>query len=161
VVGGPEGVTHSLEILFKQEAYVLTAGGMAVNRIDLVQHHASALAPAHAMAVLEVFLDQHFPHRCQPIMLVGHNISFDRDFLKRMLEEQGRTFEPRFSHRLVDTHSIAVALRDAGRLPLENLGSSALFAHFGIEIAPEKRHTALGDALATFELYRKLVCLMR
>ncbi|HWQ09406.1 MAG TPA: hypothetical protein VN436_09875, partial [Holophaga sp.] len=57
----------------------------------------------------------------------------------------------------IDTHSLAAALRDAGRLPLENLGSSALFEHFGIVVPEEKRHTALGDALGTFELYWKLV----
>ena len=62
---------------------------------------------------------------------------------------------------MVDTHSLAAALRDAGKLPLDNLGSSALFAHFGIQVPEDKRHTALGDALATFELYWQLVELMR
>ena len=52
-------------------------------------------------------------------------------------------------------------LRDAGKLPLAKLSSDALFAHFGIEVAPEARHTALGDALATFELYGKLTELFR
>jgi DNA polymerase-3 subunit epsilon len=131
-----------------------------VNRIDLVRHHAAALEPPVALAVLEVFLDQHFPHRCQPIVLAGHNVAFDQAFLERFLAGQGRTPE-RFSHRLVDTHSLAAALRDAGRLDLADLNSSALFAHFGIEVPEEKRHTALGDALATFELYWKLVGLMR
>jgi DNA polymerase III epsilon subunit-like protein len=56
---------------------------------------------------------------------------------------------------------MAAALRDAGQLPLDNLSSSALFAHFGIELPEEKRHTALGDSMATFELYWKLVELMK
>ena len=67
----------------------------------------------------------------------------------------------RFGHRLVDTHSLAAGLRDAGRLPVADLSSTALFAHFGIEVPEEKRHTALGDALATFDLYWKLVELAR
>ena len=161
VVGhGPERV-HSLEILVKHEPYVVSAGGMQVNRIDLVQHSAAALDPAMAAIVLKVFLDQHFPHHCQPIVLAGHNVGFDQAFLKVFLESQGQTLEPRFSHRIVDTHSIAAALRDAGKLPLDNLGSSALFAHFGIIVPEDKRHTALGDALATFELYWKLTELMK
>ena len=45
VVGGPEGVRHSLEILLRHETYDVTGGGMAVNRIDLAKHHAAALAP--------------------------------------------------------------------------------------------------------------------
>ena len=67
-------------------------------------------------------------------------------------------FESRFGHRSVDTHAVAAALRDAGRLPSGlQLSSTALFAHFGIEVPEEKRHTALGDALATHALYWKLV----
>ena len=94
-------------------------------------------------------------------MLAGHNVGFDRAFLGAFLEAQGHALEPRFSHRLVDTHGIAAALRDAGKLPMENLGSDQLFAHFGIQVPEDRRHTALGDALATFELYWKLVGLMR
>ena len=161
VVGDGPRVANSLEILVKHEPYVVSAGGMKVNRIDLVQHSAAALEPAMALTVLNVFLDQHFPHRCQPIILAGHNVGFDQAFLKVFLEGQGLDLETRFSHRIVDTHSIATALRDAGKLPLENLSSTALFAHFGINIPEAKRHTALGDSLATFELYWKLTGLMQ
>ncbi|MBP1628771.1 MAG: polymerase epsilon subunit-like 3'-5' exonuclease [Holophagaceae bacterium] len=161
VVGGPQGVQHSLEILIKHDPYVVTEGGMAVNRIDLEKHTALALEPAQALVVLDIFLAQHFPHPCRPITLVGHNVNFDRDFLGVFLDSQGRLLEPRFSHRVIDTHSIAAGLRDAGRLDMPHLGSSALFERFGIVVPDEKRHTALGDALATFELYWKLVEHMR
>ena len=161
VVGDGPVVVNSLEVLIRHEPFVVSAGGMAVNRIDLVQHAAAALEPAMALEVINVFLDQHFPHRCKPITLAGHNVPFDQAFLGAFLAGLGQTLEPRFSHRVVDTHSLAAALRDAGKLPMENLGSSALFAHFGIQVPEEKRHTALGDALATFELYWKLVELMR
>jgi len=162
LVVGDEGVVrHSLEILIKHEPYVVSAGGMAVNRIDLVQHDKVALGPAEALAVLDVFTQQYFPCVKEPILLVGHNVSFDRDFLGAFLAGLGRPLEPRFSHRLIDTHSIASALRDAGKLDGESLSSSALFRRFGIEIPEEKRHTALGDALGTFELYWKLVGLMK
>jgi DNA polymerase III epsilon subunit-like protein len=158
LVVGDEGVVrHSLEILVKHETYVVSGGGLKVNRIDLVKHDAVALEPTEAVAVLDVFLQQYFPCVKEPITLVGHNVAFDRDFLGVFLAEQNRSLEPRFSHRLVDTHSIAAALRDAGRLGVENLSSSALFAYYGIEIPEEKRHTALGDALGTFRLYWKLV----
>ena len=160
VVGDGPAVRNSLEILVRHEPYVVSAGGLAVNRINLVEHSRAALDPPVALAVLEVFLDQHFPHRCQPVTLAGHNVGFDRAFLGAFLAGQGRALEPRFSHRTVDTHAIAAALRDAGRLPVDNLSSTALFAHFGIQVPDEKRHTALGDALATFELYWKLVGLM-
>ena len=161
VVGDGPRLTHSLEILVRHEPYVVSAEGMKVNRIDLVRHSETALDPPVALAVLEVFLEQHFPHRCQPITLAGHNVGFDQAFLGAFLAGQGRSLEPRFSHRVVDTHSLAAGLRDAGRLPLANLSSTALFAHFGILVPEAQRHTALGDALATFELYWKLVECMR
>ena len=160
VVGEGPQVSHSLEILIRHEPYVVSGGGLKVNRIDLVAHSAAALDPPVALTVLDVFLDQHFPHMCKPVILAGHNVGFDQAFLQAFLAGQGRAMEPRFSHRVVDTHSIAAALRDAGRLPLANLSSTALFAHFGIEVPEAQRHTALGDALATFELYWKLVGLM-
>jgi len=161
VVGDEGVVRHNLEILIKHDAYVVSGGGLRVNRIDLVEHDAIALEPVEAMAVLDVFLQQYFPCAKEPITLVGHNVAFDRDFLGVFFAELGRPLEPRISHRLVDTHSIASALKDAGKLNIENLSSSALFAHFGIEIPEDKRHTALGDALGTFELYWKLVGLMK
>jgi len=161
VVGEGPRVANSLEILIRHEPFVVSAGGMKVNRIDLVQHAAAALDPDMALGVMNVFLDQHFPHLCKPIILAGHNVGFDQAFLGTFLENLGHHLEPRFSHRVVDTHSLAAALRDAGKLPLDNLGSSALFAHFGIQVPEDKRHTALGDALATFELYWQLVELMR
>lgn len=161
VVGEGPKIVNSLEVLIRHEPYVVSAGGMKVNRIDLVQHDAAALDPEMALGVMNVFLEQHFPHRCKPITLAGHNVAFDVAFLGAFLQSLGHSLEPRFSHRSLDTHSLAVALRDAGKLPLENLGSSALFAHFGLEVPEDRRHTALGDALATFELYWKLVELMR
>ncbi len=162
LVLGDEGVVrHSLELFLKHDTYVVDDGGMKVNRIDLAKHHEESMEGGTLMAVLDVFLDQFFPCKREPIFLVGHNVAFDREFLQAFWKTQGRAFEPRFSHRLIDTHSLAAGLRDAGRLPVESLSSTALFAHFGILVPEEQRHTALGDALATFELYWKLVELAR
>ena len=159
VAGEGRAVKDSLEILVRHEDYVVTAGGLKVNRIDLVRHHEAALPPLEALAALDAFLDRNFEPQV-PIVLVGHNVTFDRAFLGAFLEAQGRPLEPRFSHRIVDTHGLAAFLRDAGRLSLPRLNSTALFAHFGIHVPDEKRHTALGDALATFELYQRLTDLL-
>jgi len=161
VLGDGGEVRHSLELLLKHDTYVVDGAAMRVNRIDLAKHHAEAMDGGTLMAVLDVFLDQYFPCKKEPIFLVGHNVAFDREFLQAFWKSQGRDFESRFSHRLIDTHSLAAGLRDAGRLSVESLGSTALFAHFGIHVPEEQRHTALGDALATFELYWKLVELAR
>lgn len=161
VTGDAAGVTEGLEIAIRHEPYVVSGGGMKVNRIDLAAHHETALPAPQALEALDAFLSRHFDPQA-PIILVGHNIGFDIAFLRAFLEAQGRSLEPRFSHRSVDTHAVAAALRDAGRLPAElKLSSTALFAHFGIEVPDAQRHTALGDALATHALYWKLVELAR
>lgn len=160
VVGDAGGIHEQAEILIRHEPYVVTGGGMKVNRIDLAQHHATAFSPQEAVEALETFLDRHFEPKAS-ITLVGHNISFDRAFLGTFLVSQGRDLEPRFHHRCIDTHSVAAALKDAGRLPLEKLSSDALFAHFDVKPSEELRHTALGDAVATFYLYWKLVGIIK
>lgn len=160
VVGDAAGVKDSLEIAVKHEPYVVSGGGMKVNRIDLVAHHEHGVSPAGALDLLDGFLDKHFPKQVR-VVLVGHNITFDHAFLNVFLGGLGRDPEARIDHRSVDTHAIAAALRDAGRLDLPKLSSDALFRHFGVEPPEDKRHTALGDALATFELYWKLVGLMQ
>ena len=160
VVGDATGVKDSLEIAVKHEPYVVSGGGMKVNRIDLVAHHEHAVSPAGALDLLEGFLDRHFPKDVRAV-LVGHNITFDHAFLNVFLYGLGRDPEARIDHRSVDTHAIAAALRDAGKLELTKLSSDVLFRHFGVEPPEAKRHTALGDALATFELYWKLVGLAK
>jgi len=161
VVGDAGGVAEGLEIAVRHEPYVVSGGGMKVNRIDLVAHHEAAFDPPQALEALDAFLTRHFGPDAS-VTLVGHNIGFDIAFLRAFLETQGRSLEPRFSHRSVDTHAVAAALRDAGRIPSDvKLSSTALFAHFGIDVPEAKRHTALGDALATHALYWKLVELAR
>ncbi len=153
-------ILEATELAVKHEPYVVTGGGMKVNRIDLATHHATASEPAQVVVELETFCTRHFGQGS--ITLVGHNIAFDRAFLGAFLASQGIALEPRFHHRTVDTHALAFGLQQAGRLPASvRLSSDGLFAHFGIQVPPEKRHTALGDALATAELYDKLLGLMR
>ncbi|HET8715264.1 MAG TPA: 3'-5' exonuclease [Holophagaceae bacterium] len=149
-------ILAELEILVKHEPYRVSAGGMKVNRIDLVKHHAAALAPGEALKAFDAFCAEHFGSA--PITLLGHNIAFDQAFLGAFFRSQGRELEPRFNHRTVDTHALAAGLQDAGKLPKGlRLSSGALFDFFGIAPAPELRHTALGDAIATHHLYWKLV----
>ena len=88
---------------------------------------------------------------------MGHNISFDFEFMKRLLALQGINIESRFHHRTVDTHSIAKALREKGKLPQMRLSSDELFRYFSIHVPEDQRHTALGDAMATHTLYLRLV----
>lgn len=84
--------------------------------------------------------------------LAGHNVSFDRDFLKVLIEENSNhSFEAFVSHRLLDTMSILNFLVVNNKLPVDVLSSDGAFRHFGIVV--ENRHTAMGDVEATIVLF--------
>ncbi|WP_257311165.1 3'-5' exonuclease [Geothrix fuzhouensis] len=143
------------EIAFRHPTYVVEADAMAVNRIDLVQHHAKALEPTTAVARIEAFLDANVPQG-EKVMLGGHNVGFDIAFLMPYLRQHGPHLVGRFSHRLVDTMTLATALRVGGLLPEGKGGLTDLLQHYGIDLADDQRHTALGDALATARLFHRM-----
>jgi DNA polymerase III epsilon subunit-like protein len=98
---------------------------------------------------------------------VGHNVGFDRSFLRRLyamgcprekpITDQLALFEGIWSYRILDTCSTARFLKEAGVLPgLKRAGLDALIKYFHIKME-HARHSALGDALATAEVYCKLV----
>ena len=74
-------------------------------------------------------------------VLVAHNAPFDLGFLKR----QEAAIGARFEHPVLDTVLLSAVL--FGTNEAHNL--DALCQRLGIEIAAERRHTALGDAEAT------------
>ncbi|HPF29743.1 MAG TPA: 3'-5' exonuclease [Lachnospiraceae bacterium] len=79
-------------------------------------------------------------------ILLGHSVLFDYSFLKRVAVNQRMQFEK----KAVDTlHLSRIYLAD---LPSRNLHQLCL--HFQIE---HKEHRALEDAIATHELYQKLL----
>ncbi|MDZ7713129.1 MAG: exonuclease domain-containing protein [Rhodovibrio sp.] len=77
----------------------------------------------------------------QDAVLVAHNAPFDLGFLKR----QEAAIGARFDHPVLDTVLLSAIL--FGTNEAHNL--DALCQRLGIEIAPERRHTAMGDAEAT------------
>lgn len=154
----PTAEPSTLDILVRHDTYVVDPEALSINGIDLVSHHAQALEPAEVVTRLEAFLDARFPG--ERVTLAGHNVAFDRAFLMAYLEVHSPSLMRRFSHRMLDTHTLAMALREAGRLRLETLSSDALFAHFDIQVPEGQRHTALGDVLGTVKVYQRLLGLI-
>jgi DNA polymerase-3 subunit epsilon len=81
-------------------------------------------------------------------VVIGHNIGFDAAILAGEAERLGLVWKPA---ALIDTLLLAAALDPARK----DLTLDGLAAVYGITI--EGRHTALGDALVTAELYVRLV----
>lgn len=87
-----------------------------------------------------------------PGVMIAHNAAFDMKFLS--LKE--KAINMRFDRPVLDT--LLLAAHALGRD--ESLSLDGLSERFGVELAPEDRHTALGDALATGNVFLKLLPLL-
>jgi DNA polymerase III epsilon subunit-like protein len=89
---------------------------------------------------------------------LGHNLGFDLGFIQKWLGFAN--FSYYFNYHKRDTAAIALYLNDradlrAERYPFPKVNLSYLCSQLNvINLAP---HTALGDCLATAEVYRKLL----
>lgn len=144
----------SKEILINDGILNVTPEAMKVNGIDLSTHVKNAVSPEIAIKEINEFLVMHF-EQSEKITLGGHNINFDVNFLRYFLVANNFPFHKRFSHRYVDTATILYYLYLGGKLKQRAISSNEAFDFFGIAV--EKRHTALGDAIATARLFSLLV----
>lgn len=114
-----------------------------------------AVSPTTACEMIEEYIRREFAGA--EITPIGHNIGFDVAFLRKLAFAGGRDELQGVSRRALDTHTMLYLLYLQGRIPRIALSSDGAFEHFAIQVAPEARHTALGDALATRELVTKLL----
>jgi len=85
-------------------------------------------------------------------IMVGHNVAFDSGFLEQAFSRTG-ILNTMHYHKL-DTVSVAWAKLHKDP-DLEHFSLRELCLRFGIE--NKEAHTALSDARATYELYKKLM----
>lgn len=149
-----EGVIATKEIFIKHKSYSITREAQHINKFNQAKHNELAVTPKTAVDEIKSFAIT-CSKKEKDIQLAGHNIQFDVAFLKRLFGDQHRSFSKVFSHRMIDTYSILRFLDDAGKIRIQQLSSSSAFHYYGIKA--KKRHSALGDALATVELYEKLL----
>ena len=92
--------------------------------------------------------------KLKDFIMVGHNVAFDAGFLEHAFTET--EVENTMHYHKLDTISIAWA--KLHREPdFDHFSLRELCVRFGIKNA--RSHTALSDARATFELYKKLMSL--
>jgi DNA polymerase III epsilon subunit-like protein len=151
-------IVDCLEILINDGRLNANEKALAINKIDIDLHKRVAKPSSEAFYQLKVFLQKHF-NRAEKITLAGHNVSFDVSFLKEFLNENNENYSDYFSHRLIDTSSILYYLYLAGKIDQRAISSDEAFKAFKINVL--ERHTALKDALATAELFTKLLFLTK
>lgn len=152
------GIVDKKEFFVKNENYIVTKHAQKMNGFDITSHELRAIPQKELINLLLDFCKSYFPENTA-IPLIGHNIQFDVNFLKKLFEDNGRSFNQYFSHRFIDTYSVFKTFVLAGIIE-RNLNSSAdAFSYFGIKV--DGRHSALGDCIATVELYEQLLKTIR
>jgi DNA polymerase III epsilon subunit-like protein len=153
---------HVLEDPICVSKSLVRAKGIDVKTcVDFDKLKKYGLPPQEVCSDIRKFLStvQLSPQSPKPT-LVGHNPSFDLGFLKRLFKISDPPGSFPFSHRTIDTHSIAKFLQMKGYVFPEKITSDSLFEHFRIKIPEGERHTALGDAIATAKLLTELLKLL-
>jgi len=140
--------TRMDEFIVREDILKCDPRSMAIHGITPETIETQGLSPANAVDRFESF----FTEMDGPVLLVGHNVSFDLSFIKRLYRIAGRTESRKISHRSLDTHTMLWTGIALGIFPSTTNTSDGAFNHFQIEPPADKRHTALGDAIATQKL---------
>ena len=113
-------------------------------------HHISDDMVAGAPDIIEA--GKRFHAFCRGAVLVAHNAPFDLAFLRLKEDVIGRRF---------DNPVLCTVLMSAGLFDHSDQHTlDALCDRFGVRIPPEARHTAMGDAVATAEVFVRMLGLL-
>lgn len=154
-------VWEDCNIIDTKEFFILwpvlkvTAGALRVNKIKLLEFIEKAKSPEVVKKELLTFIFDNFGTN-YPITLGGHNTYFDAIRLKHLISN--KKYNKMFSYRMRDTSKVLSYLQDIGLYPSnESISLQNACKHFDIFIRETGEHGALEDALATANLYTKLV----
>ena len=135
--------------LLKQEAYEQLVDPQRPVPADSVRIHGIRAQDLAGQPVLRAVLPA-FQRFCEDTVLVAHNAAFDMRFLELAEEESG----VRFTQPVLDTLLLSAVVHG----DLQDHGLEAIAERLGVAVVG--RHTALGDALMTGEIFLRLLPLL-
>lgn len=92
------------------------------------------------------------------IILAGHNVKFDYDFLKHFFRKAGiAEFEKMIHYQLLDTLPLAMALNEAGIMQTEKGWLRLQDLTKALGVLNTQAHDALGDIMATKACYEAML----
>lgn len=151
-------VIDSLSLFVKPNngVYTVEAGGLEINKINLVEHDKVAITYSEAGQLLFKFLKKNSNDGEIKLIPVGKQVHGDVRWLQQHLLGK-KTMDKFVSYRTVDITGIAMTLQIKGKLP-QDLGLSlgSLVQYFGIVI-PGATHEAKYDTQATMLVWQRLM----
>lgn len=145
-----------LYLQLKHDAYSLTAGALAVNKINISAHHNAAVSLKDARSALVNYIrratDITGKRRLVP---AGHNVAFDVQFLRAYLLDDAQ-WDQYFTYPALDTAAVARFLNAAGVVG-GGYSLTSLRNQFLPSMAALDMHNAEVDNLVAIELAKKFV----
>ena len=136
--------------------YVVEAGGLKVNGINLIAHDEIAIPYSKAGQQLREFIKRHSQNGAEKLIPIGHNVKFDIDGVNRKLLGL-HNWEQFVSYRVFDTQVYARGLQMKGVLPMDmSISLGNLITYFNVKL-PGLQHEAKYDTLATVEVAKCLL----
>lgn len=158
VVDEKFNVVDALELYTKpnDSVYLVEAGGLEVNKINLIEHDKIAITYSEAGQKLYNFLKKNSNDGKIKLIPVGKNVQFDVLGLQRCLLAK-KNMEKFVSYRQIDITGYAMGLQIKGKLPDEmSLSLSSLVEYFGIKLEGNA-HEAKYDTQVTMAVWRKML----
>lgn len=140
--------------------YIVSAGGLGVNKIDLVEHDKIAKSYKNAGPIIYAFIWRHFQNNQQEKLIpAGHGIAYDVRQIWPLLMKRS-TWENVVSYRYLETGSIGRFLQILGLIPSTVSGSLQSYRdHFGINSG--NLHHAEIDNILSIEVMKQMILLGR
>lgn len=138
------------KLMFSEIFDTLVNPGRPIPGASTAIHGVTEAMVADAPDVLRVV--ERFHKFAEGCVLVAHNAPFDMAFLQR----RERALGIQFRNPVLDTGILSTMI--FGRHESHTL--DALISRLGISLPASKRHTALGDAIATAEAFVKIKAMM-
>lgn len=135
----------------KYDEYTVSHMAMAINKINLKEHHKIGISSSKACDKMHEFVDKNILYET-PVL--GHNVNFDIRFLNALFD--GERMKYPFCDRKEDTRYMWQDFKKQGLVsPFVNAKLGTIASHFDIDYS--KAHDALGDCKITAEVYQRLL----
>lgn len=161
-------IVDTFDVKIKNDKYVVTKDALKINKIDIVEHDSKSITKEEASEDFFTWLSNHFYDEIfnqRGFITIGaHNINFDLQWFKpfyNLFAPEDKQFSKVFSYRYIDSSAVIRALAHAGLLPPDMGNLKHVCDYLNIELPENLEHTALGDVIATANLYTKLLELIK
>lgn len=148
--------SHGLYLQIKHVEYVLTAGALSVNNIDIGEHHKSSIELSQARDEFVAFVAAACAATGKKRLVpAGHNVAFDVQFVREYLCPNSAFWDNSFTYPMFDTAVIARFMHAANKI--DNAYSLATLRQKYLPHVSGDAHNAEIDNLTTIELTKKFL----